>query len=186
MVSISVINAQKDDVGWTGKTPKWSKGPDILVDLLVQLRDAGFRLDITLVGPNRGYVRDQLDRSGYDYIWRHDLSERELREAYQNSQVYLCTSRVEGGPLGPFESYLCGCSVVSTDVGMVRDYSHLRGFYVAKELSASALVEKFRSAVDEGLFASVTERDLASRSSCLDALTPSYFSNKWMEVLNER
>ena len=186
MAAISVINAQKDDVGWSGKTPKLSKGPDILVDLLLRLREAGWDLDVTLVGPNRGYVRDRLDKSNFGYLWRHDLNEAELRDLYRSSQIYLCTSRVEGGPLGPFESYLCGCSVVSTAVGMVSDYQQLPGLYVTTELSSAALADQFEHAVSEDIFSSLDSQTLDERRAKLEPLTTAFFSSQWMDVINEQ
>lgn len=42
---------------------------------------------------------------------------------YNGSAVYLCPSHLEGWHLPPAEAMACGCAVVSTDIGGVRDYA---------------------------------------------------------------
>jgi len=45
------------------------------------------------------------------------------QEVYNGSSIYLCPSWVEGWGLPPAEAMSCGCAVVSTDTGGVRDYT---------------------------------------------------------------
>ena len=49
--------------------------------------------------------------------------ERLVEDVYNRSSVYLCPSRGEGWHLPPAEAMACGCAVVSTDIGGVRDYA---------------------------------------------------------------
>jgi glycosyltransferase involved in cell wall biosynthesis len=42
---------------------------------------------------------------------------------YNGSSMYLCPSHMEGWHLPPAEAMACGCAVVSTDIGGVRDYA---------------------------------------------------------------
>lgn len=42
---------------------------------------------------------------------------------YNGSSIYLCSSWREGWHLPPAEAMACGCAVVSTDIGGVRDYA---------------------------------------------------------------
>ncbi len=46
-----------------------------------------------------------------------------VEEIYNGSGIYLCPSRLEGWHLPPAEAMACGCAVVSTDIGGVRDYA---------------------------------------------------------------
>jgi len=50
-------------------------------------------------------------------------SPSELRQLYSACDVWLNPSRMDGGPMHPQEAMACGCAVVSTDVGAVRDYA---------------------------------------------------------------
>ena len=44
-------------------------------------------------------------------------------DIYNGSSIYLCPSWTEGWHLPPAEAMACGCAVVSTDIGGVRDYA---------------------------------------------------------------
>lgn len=46
-----------------------------------------------------------------------------VSEVYNGSAVYLCPSTLEGWHLPPAEAMACGCALVSTDIGGVRDYA---------------------------------------------------------------
>jgi glycosyltransferase involved in cell wall biosynthesis len=51
----------------------------------------------------------------------------ELRRRYSASAAFLYPSRYEGFGLPPLEAMACGCPVVTTDVGAVREYAEDRG-----------------------------------------------------------
>jgi glycosyltransferase involved in cell wall biosynthesis len=46
-----------------------------------------------------------------------------INEIYNDSSIYLCPSWMEGWGLPPAESMACGCAVVSTDNGGIKDYA---------------------------------------------------------------
>ena len=113
---------QKDGVGWgDGLEPKLIKGPDLLVSVLERLRERAPELVVLLTGPARGYVMRELERRGIPY--RHMLarSRRELATAYHALDLYLVTSRQEGGPKAVLESMAAGVPLVSTRVGQAQD-----------------------------------------------------------------
>ena len=57
-----------------------------------------------------------------DYV-HNPTPTRLVEDVYNGSAVYLCPSRSEGWHLPPAEAMACGCAVVSTDQGGVRDYA---------------------------------------------------------------
>ncbi|MGH2905073.1 MAG: glycosyltransferase family 4 protein [Solirubrobacteraceae bacterium] len=46
-----------------------------------------------------------------------------VSDIYNRSSVYLCPSEFEGWHLPPAEAAACGCTIVSSDIGGVRDYA---------------------------------------------------------------
>ena len=113
---------QKDGVGFeAGLEPKLIKGPDTLVSALEKLRIDVPELHVLLTGPARGYVRGELERLGIPY--RHVLARTraELSRAYQALDVYLVTSRQEGGPKAVLEAMATGAPLVTTRVGQAQE-----------------------------------------------------------------
>ena len=57
-----------------------------------------------------------------DYF-RDPAQTRLIENIYNGSSIYLCSSLAEGWALPPAEAMACGCALVSTDIGGVRDYA---------------------------------------------------------------
>jgi glycosyltransferase involved in cell wall biosynthesis len=113
---------QKDGVGrGAGTEPKAIKGPDVLVEVLERARDRIPELVVLLTGPARGYVRAELERLGIPYVHAQPKAREELATAYHALDVYLVTSRQEGGPKAAFEATAAGVPLVSTRVGQAQE-----------------------------------------------------------------
>lgn len=111
---------QKDGIGWgEGFKPKLIKGPDIFVDAVSRLRD--YNPFVLLTGPARGYVKRELNKRGIPYKHLYLKNFRDLAKMYQALDLYLITSRIEGGPKSLLEAWASGVPVISTRVGMVPD-----------------------------------------------------------------
>jgi glycosyltransferase involved in cell wall biosynthesis len=107
---------QKDGIGFgAGLDPKAIKGPDVFVRVLEQLQIP--ELFVLLTGPARGYVRAELDRIGVPYRHAEPPTRDGLAGAYHALDVYLVTSRQEGGPKAVLESLAAGVPLVTTRVG---------------------------------------------------------------------
>lgn len=112
---------QKDGVGWgDGVEPKLIKGPDVFVEAVRSLAER-MPVFVLLTGPARGYVRLGLERHGIPY--RHDFlcDYRDMVRYYHALDLYLVTSREEGGPMALMESMATHVPVVSTKVGQAED-----------------------------------------------------------------
>ncbi len=111
---------QKDGVGWgDGLEPKLIKGPDILIETIVRLKS--FNPLVLLTGPARGYVKQNLEKYGIEYKHIYLKNFQDLPKMYHALDLYLITSRLEGGPKALLEAWASGVPVVSTKVGMVLD-----------------------------------------------------------------
>ena len=113
---------QKDGVGWEeGNEPKMVKGPDIFLEVVSKLYAQCNNLLILLTGPARGYVKRGLDKIGVPYIHHYLSHYHDIVPFYQALDLYIITSRSEGGPKSLLESWATGIPVVSTRVGMAAD-----------------------------------------------------------------
>ena len=126
---------QKDGDGWgDGNKPKLIKGPDVFCNVVEKLSQK-YEIYILLTGPARGYVKNFLRNKNIPY--RHDYlkDSNQVSNYYKACDLYLVTSREEGGPKSILESMACGVPLISTKVGMAEDIikDGLNGFLVEIE-----------------------------------------------------
>jgi len=112
---------QKDGVGWgRGLEPKLIKGPDVLVEVL-KILSGNYPIFVLLAGPARGYVKKALEQFSIPFLDLGNLPLTQMNWAYSVLDLYLITSRVEGGPKAILEAMACGVPLVTTKVGMAPD-----------------------------------------------------------------
>ena len=121
--SASVVGSfQKDGVGWgEGLEPKLVKGPDVFLKTIELLLPRISDLFVLLTGPARGYVKAGLERLSVPYLHHYVKHYPELAQFYQALDVYVVSSRQEGGPKAVLESMACGVPLVTTRVGQAMD-----------------------------------------------------------------
>ncbi len=111
---------QKDGIGWgQGLKPKLIKGPDIFLQVANALKK--YKPFILLTGPSRGYVKQGLKKANIPYAHFYLKNYVDLRRMYNALDLYLITSRLEGGPASLLEAWASGIPTISTTVGMVPD-----------------------------------------------------------------
>jgi glycosyltransferase involved in cell wall biosynthesis len=137
---------QRDSLGSDLRKPKWQKGPELLVQILKGLETK----DITLVlaGPRRHYLINQCKKNKIPYIFVGDesrilnnvddlmvnnLSLEKINLLYNLIDMYLVTSKSEGGPKAVIESALTNTSILSTDVGFAKEM--LNKYSICKDVS---------------------------------------------------
>lgn len=116
---IIIGSFQKDGVGWgEGMEPKLVKGPDIFCEVVRKLKNK-YDIHIFLTGPARGYVKNKLKE--YQIPYTHIFLENylDIVDCYNTLDLYLVTSRAEGGPKALLECMATGVPLVTTNVGMV-------------------------------------------------------------------
>ncbi len=112
---------QKDGEGWgEGDVPKPIKGPDVFLAAVERLAKRN-PIFVLLSGPARGYVKRGLETLNVRYAHDYAQDRDALARLYHALDLYLITSREEGGPMALMESMASGVPVVSTRVGMAPD-----------------------------------------------------------------
>ncbi len=113
---------QKDGVGWgEGLEPKLIKGPDIFLKVVEKLKHEIPQLFVLLSGPARGYMREGLKKLDIPFKDCGMIPYAEVPSLYDALDLYLITSREEGGPKACLEAMAKGVPLVTTLVGQCAD-----------------------------------------------------------------
>ncbi len=123
---------QRDTEGSDLKSPKMVKGPDILLEILKILRRRGLKFHVVLAGPRRQWLIRQLrscqipftyvgQETQNDDISFNMLSRETLDILYNLIDLYIVSSRSEGGPHSILEAGASKCKVISSRVGIAMD-----------------------------------------------------------------
>tara|TARA_B100000212_G_C27371155_1_gene532615 strand:- start:66 stop:1277 length:1212 start_codon:yes stop_codon:yes gene_type:complete len=133
---IVIGSFQKDGIGWgDGLIPKKIKGPDIFVNS-VELISKKLNLVVLLTGPSRGYVKKELTKKNIKFKHFYIDNYEEIVDYYYALDLYIVSSREEGGPKPMIESMASGVPVITTNVGMAKDF--------IKDKENGGLVESFK------------------------------------------
>jgi glycosyltransferase involved in cell wall biosynthesis len=120
--AVVVGSFQKDGVGWgEGLEPKLVKGPDVFLKAVARLRTRVPEVFVLLSGPARGYVKAGLEGLKVPYKHLYLDSYPEVGQLFQALDVYIVSSRQEGGPKAVLESMASGVPLVTTRVGQAMD-----------------------------------------------------------------
>ncbi len=155
---------QRDSEGGNLTTPKLVKGPDILVEIIENLSRSGTAVTVLLAGPRRHWIRSELSRRNLPFIFFGEETTRDdygfnnvprpiLAQLYSLIDLYVVSSRSEGGPRAILEAGACGVPLVSTRVGIAPDVlpdTHLFDSLAegVKKISAVLRGSSERSALD--------------------------------------
>ena len=78
-------------------------------------------LAVILTGLRREYIINELTKAGIKYYYFNMVSKQVINELYNCLDLYLVTSRCEGGPRSVFEAGLTKTPIISTNVGIVSE-----------------------------------------------------------------
>lgn len=118
--SFLIGSFQRDSEGADPTKPKLEKGPDIFVDWVKKIsKIINKPIMVVLTGPRRDYIKEELSKNNIRYIYYPDPSMAELNNLYSILDLYLITSRIEGGPQAVLECAITRTPVLSTNVGIV-------------------------------------------------------------------
>ncbi len=125
---------QRDSLGADLSQPKWQKGPDILVKILHSTSIPRDKWCLIVAGPRRHWLVKQCEelgipyvfvgetpKSGQDDVLINTLSREQMALLYNLVDIYMVSSKMEGGPKAILEAALCQTPVISTRVGLAPD-----------------------------------------------------------------
>jgi len=149
---------QRDTEGHDLKSPKLEKGPDIFCDIVEKLYETNKNLKVVLSGLRRQYVKQRLENAGIEYIY-YELTDFEtLNKLYNVLDLYIVSSRCEGGPQAIVEAAITKTPIVSTDVGIASQilssdsiYQDLDDFFDSKADVDYAFEEIQKYLIPQGL-----------------------------------
>tara|TARA_A100001015_G_scaffold253751_1_gene294162 strand:+ start:2172 stop:5402 length:3231 start_codon:yes stop_codon:yes gene_type:complete len=98
--------------------PKLSKGPDLFVKIVKDMKKEGKNVEVILAGVRRQYIKTQLDKLGIKYYYFEMVDLKIINELYNCLDLYLVSSRCEGGPRSIFEASITKTPIISTNVGV--------------------------------------------------------------------
>ena len=110
-------------------SPKMIKGPDRLIEILKQKLKDYPDLIVLLTGKRRSYIISKLNELQINYIYFEMVSVDELNELYNSLDLYIVSSRVEGGPQAIFECAITKTNIISTDVGIARQILNKKSIF---------------------------------------------------------
>ena len=112
---------QRDTEGSDLSSPKLIKGPDIFIDIIKKIKKDKPKLKIVLTGTRRQYVINKLNEAKIPFYYVEMADIRLVNKLYNILDLYLVTSRVEGGPQAILECAVTKTPILSTDVGVASE-----------------------------------------------------------------
>ncbi len=132
---------QRDTEGKDRASPKLSKGPDRFFEIVKKMGEER-KIFVLLAGYRRQYIIKLLEKYKIEYIYYEKVSFEELNELYNCLDLYIVSSRVEGGPQSIFECGLSKTPIISTDVGIAKKVLATESIFDMKNfLSAQPNIE---------------------------------------------
>ena len=122
---------QRDTEGSDLLSPKLSKGPDQLIRILNEINsiDKNLNLHVLLAGKRRQYIINQLKIHKIKFTYFEMINFKLLNELYNCLDLYIVSSRIEGGPQSIVECAQAKVPIVSTDVGNASNILHKKSIY---------------------------------------------------------
>tara|TARA_X000001036_G_C20692424_1_gene809875 strand:+ start:4941 stop:6893 length:1953 start_codon:yes stop_codon:yes gene_type:complete len=119
---------QKDTEG-KSNLPKMSKGPDLFVDIVKDKHKANPKVEVVLSGLRREYIMHELDKAGIKYYYFNMVPMNIINELYNCLDLYIVSSRCEGGPRSVFEAGLTRTPIISTKIGIAPELMNPKALF---------------------------------------------------------
>jgi glycosyltransferase involved in cell wall biosynthesis len=116
--SFIIGSFQRDTEGSDLISPKLEKGPDLFADVVKKISNHIENVYVLLGGWRRQYVISRLEKDNIKYKFIKMAPLEELRKMYAACDLYIVSSRCEGGPQAILEASAMKVPIISRDVGM--------------------------------------------------------------------
>jgi len=120
---------QRDTEGHDLISPKLIKGPDIFLEIVTKKYTSNKNLKVVLTGKRRNYLINNFKERKIPYKYFEMVNEVSLNELYNILDLYLITSRLEGGPQAVLECAISKTPILSTNVGVAPEILHENSIY---------------------------------------------------------
>ena len=125
---------QRDTEGKDLKSPKLSKGPDRFLQIVKQIREEkGNDLVVILTGKRRDYLINNFKKEKINFKYFEMVSVKEINELYNILNLYIVSSRYEGGPQSILECASTKTPLISTDVGIASEILHPSSIFYSEQ-----------------------------------------------------
>lgn len=110
---------QRDTEGSDLVSPKLEKGPDLFCDYVESIANKDTL--VLLGGWRRQYVINRMQKAGIDYKYIELAPIEDIKKMYAACDLYIVSSRHEGGPQALFEASAMRVPVISNPVGLAEE-----------------------------------------------------------------
>ena len=120
---------QRDTEKGRKKLPKLEKGPDIFIEAVKQLSSKHHNLEVILTGIRRDFIMSELKKLKIKFYYLGMVDYIKLNQLYNCLDLYVVSSRIEGGPAAILECAITKTPIVSTDVGIASEVLNAKSIY---------------------------------------------------------
>lgn len=128
---------QRDTEGNDLISPKLIKGPDLFIKIIKDMYLKNKNLKVILTGKRRQYVISELDKFKIPYKYFEMVKTSQINELYNILDLYLVTSRLEGGPQAIVECGITKTPIISTNVGIAEQILSKESIFDIEKLNYS-------------------------------------------------
>ena len=143
------LTSGKYVIGFSGRAEANAfgrKGTDLFLNVLASARREWDDLAVALIGSGWETLRSSIEQLGIEVAHFRPNRTEDTAAIYPAMDVFLCTSREEGGPCTVLEAMACEVAVVTTNVGHIPEVaSDGVNAFVVRDFSSASFMERLRA-----------------------------------------